>query len=342
MSQAISIAAEQRALEAALAQIERTRGKGTIIDLTGDPIPIASIPTGSLALDRALGIGGLPVGRIVEVFGPESSGKTTLCYHAIAAVQATGRYAAFIDTEHAMDPAYAALCGVDLEKLVFSQPDSGEDALEITETLLDSGTFGIIAIDSVAALTPKAEIEGEMGDSHMGLQARLMSQALRKLKGKTNGNQTTLLFTNQLREKIGVMFGNPETQPGGRALKFYASIRLDMRRIETLKENGAAYGNRVRVRVVKNKLAPPFKQAEFDLIYGEGFDRLGTLIDLGVETGVVSKSGSYFSLGETRLGQGKQNARRALVELQLDGHLEQTLREQLGLVLAPELAVQAA
>jgi recombination protein RecA len=338
---AVSIAPEQRALEAALAQIERSKGKGTIIDLSGDPIPIASIPTGSLALDRALGIGGLPVGRIVEVYGPESSGKTTLCYHAIAAVQAAGRHAAFIDTEHSMDPAYAARCGVDLEKLVFSQPDSGEDALEIADTLIDSGAFGIVVVDSVAALTPQAEIDGEIGDTHVGLQARLMSQALRKLKGKTNSHDTTLLFTNQLREKIGVMFGNPEVQPGGRALKFYASVRLDMRRIETLKEGNVAYGNRVRARVVKNKLAPPFKQAEFDLIYGRGFDRLGELVDLGVEAGIIGKSGSYYSLGETRLGQGKQNARRALHESGHADQLEQTLRERFGLVPASE-AAQAA
>jgi recombination protein RecA len=272
------------------------------------------VSTGSLALDLALGIGGLPRGRIVEVFGPESSGKTTLVYHVIAEAQRRGGICAFIDAEHAMDPAYAKRIGVDIDNLLVSQPDTGEQGLEIAELLVRSGALDVVAIDSVAALTPKAEIEGEMGDSHVGLQARLMSQALRKLAGTLNRTETICLFTNQLREKIGVMFGNPETTPGGRALKFYASVRLDIRRIETLKEGVEAIGNRVRVKVVKNKVAPPFKQAEFDIIYGSGISWEGTVLDAALERKVVAKSGSYFSFDEERLGQGRHNATAFLRE----------------------------
>ena len=277
-------------------------------------LSVGAISTGSLSLDLALGIGGLPRGRIVEVFGPESSGKTTLVYHVIAEAQRRGGICAFIDAEHAMDPKYARRIGVNIDDLLVSQPDTGEQALEITELLVRSGALDVVAVDSVAALTPKAEIEGEMGDSHVGLQARLMSQALRKLAGTLNRTDTICLFTNQLREKIGVMFGSPEVTPGGRALKFYASVRLDIRRIETLKEGVEAYGNRVRVKVVKNKVAPPFKQAEFDIIYGSGISWEGTVLETGIERKIVQKSGSYFSLGDERLGQGRQNATAFLRE----------------------------
>jgi recombination protein RecA len=277
-------------------------------------VVIGAVSTGSLSLDVALGVGGLPRGRIVEVFGPESSGKTTLVYHVIAEAQRRGGICAFIDAEHSMDPAYAKRIGVNIDDLLVSQPDTGEQALEICELLVRSGALAVVAIDSVAALTPKAEIEGEMGDSHVGLQARLMSQALRKLAGTLNRTDTICLFTNQLREKIGVMFGNPETTPGGRALRFYASVRLDIRRIETLKDGVEAYGNRVRVKVVKNKVAPPFKQAEFDIIYGDGISWEGTVLETGLEKKVVQKSGSYFSFGDDRLGQGRQNATAFLKE----------------------------
>jgi recombination protein RecA len=291
----------EQSLDAALSQIERQYGKGAVMKM-GDQAQVAipSISTGSLSLDVALGVGGLPRGRIVEIFGPESSGKTTLVYHVIA--------------EHAMDPSYARRIGVNIDDLLVSQPDHGEQALEIAELLIRSGAVDVVAVDSVAALTPKAEIEGEMGDSHVGLQARLMSQALRKLAGTLNRTGTVALFTNQLREKIGVMFGNPETTPGGRALKFYSSVRLDIRRIETLKEGVEAIGNRVRVKVVKNKVAPPFKQAEFDIIYGDGISWEGTVLEVGLEKKLVQKSGSYFSYGDERLGQGRQNATAFLRE----------------------------
>jgi recombination protein RecA len=303
------------ALDVALGQIERQFGKGSVMKMNDQAaVSIGAISTGSLTLDIALGVGGLPRGRVVEVFGPESSGKTTLVYHVIAEAQRRGGICAFIDAEHAMDPAYAKRIGVDIDNLLVSQPDTGEQALEITELLIRSGALDVVAIDSVAALTPKAEIEGEMGDSHPGLQARLMSQALRKLAGTLNRTDTICLFTNQLREKIGVMFGNPETTSGGRALRFYASVRLDIRRIETLKEGTEAFGNRVRVKVVKNKVAPPFKQAEFDIIYGTGFSWEGTVLDTGIERKVVSKSGSYFSFGDERLGQGRHNATAFLRE----------------------------
>jgi recombination protein RecA len=306
---------KNEALDVALGQIERQFGKGSVMKMNDRAaVSVGAVSTGSLSLDIALGVGGLPRGRVVEVFGPESSGKTTLVYHVIAEAQRRGGICAFIDAEHAMDPAYAQRIGVDIDNLLVSQPDTGEQALEITELLIRSGALDVVAIDSVAALTPKAEIEGEMGDSHVGLQARLMSQALRKLAGTLNRTDTICLFTNQLREKIGVMFGNPETTPGGRALRFYASVRLDIRRIETLKEGTEAFGNRVRVKVVKNKVAPPFKQAEFDIIYGTGFSWEGTVLDTGIERKVVSKSGSYFSFGDERLGQGRQNATAFLRE----------------------------
>ncbi|HWB56090.1 MAG TPA: recombinase RecA, partial [Gaiellaceae bacterium] len=304
-----------QALDAALSQIERQYGKGSVMKMNDQAqVAIPSISTGALSLDLALGIGGLPRGRIVEVFGPESSGKTTLVYHVIAEAQRRGGICAFIDAEHAMDPAYAKRIGVSIDDLLVSQPDHGEQALEIAELLIRSGALDVVAVDSVAALTPKAEIEGEMGDSHVGLQARLMSQALRKLAGTLNRTGTVALFTNQLREKIGVMFGNPETTPGGRALKFYSSVRLDIRRIETLKEGVEAIGNRVRVKVVKNKVAPPFKQAEFDVIYGEGISWDGTVLEVALERKIVQKSGSYFSFGDERLGQGRQNATAFLRE----------------------------
>ena len=305
----------EQALETALGQIERNFGKGAVMKMNDRAaVSVGAVSTGSLALDLALGIGGLPRGRIVEIFGPESSGKTTLVYHVIAEAQRRGGICAFIDAEHAMDPAYAKKIGVDIDNLLVSQPDTGEQALEITELLIRSGALDVVAIDSVAALTPKAEIEGEMGDSHVGLQARLMSQALRKLAGTLNRTDTICLFTNQLREKIGVMFGSPETTPGGRALKFYSSVRLDIRRIETLKDGVEAIGNRVRVKVVKNKVAPPFKQAEFDIIYGLGIPWEGTVLDAAIERKAVQKSGSYFSFGDERLGQGRHNATAFLRE----------------------------
>jgi recombination protein RecA len=305
----------EQALETALGQIERQFGKGSVMKMSDRPqVSVGAVSTGSLGLDLALGIGGLPRGRVVEIFGPESSGKTTLVYHVIAEAQRRGGICAFIDAEHAIDPKYARNIGLNVDDLLVSQPDTGEQALDICELLIRSGALDVVAVDSVAALTPKAELEGEMGDSHVGLQARLMSQALRKLTGSLNRTDTICIFTNQLREKIGVMFGSPETTPGGRALKFYSSVRLDIRRIETLKEGVEAVGNRVRVKVVKNKCAPPFKQAEFDIMYGAGISWEGTVLDTGLERKVVQKSGSYFSYGDERLGQGRLNAAAFLRE----------------------------
>jgi recombination protein RecA len=303
--------ARNDALQGALTQIEREFGKGTIMRMgdEGAQVKVNAIPTGALSLDLALGIGGMPRGRIVEVFGPESSGKTTLVYHVLAETQKLGGVCAFIDAEHAMDPLYAREIGVDIDELLVSQPDYGEQALEVCDMLVRSGAVDLVAIDSVAALTPRSELEGQMGDQTVGLQARMMSQAMRKLAGNLNRTQTLCLFTNQIREKVGVMFGSPETQPGGRALKFYASQRLDIRRIETLKDGTEAVGNRVRVKVVKNKVAAPFRQAEFDIEFGKGISTSGCLLDLGIEHNVVSKSGSFFSYGSERLGQGRNNAK---------------------------------
>lgn len=323
----------EKALDAALAQIDRQFGKGSVMRLGSDErAPVAVIPTGSVALDVALGIGGLPRGRIVEIYGPESSGKTTLTLHAIANAQRAGGIAAFIDAEHALDPEYAANLGVNIDELLVSQPDTGEQALEIADMLVRSGSVDLVVIDSVAALVPRAEIEGEMGDSHVGLQARLMSQALRKLTGGLNQTGTTLIFINQLREKIGVFFGSPEVTAGGKALKFYASVRLDIRRIETLKEGTDAVGNRTRVKVVKNKMAPPFKQAEFDILYGTGISREGSLIDFGVEHNIVKKSGAWYTYEGEQLGQGKENARKFLIEkTALAEEIETKILQALGL-----------
>ena len=322
----------EKALEAALAQIDRQFGKGSVMRLGSEErAPVAVIPTGSIALDVALGVGGLPRGRIIEIYGPESSGKTTLTLHAIANVQKQGGIAAFVDAEHALDPEYAKKLGVNIDELLVSQPDTGEQALEIADMLVRSGSVDLVVIDSVAALVPRAEIEGEMGDSHVGLQARLMSQALRKLTGGLNATGTTMIFINQLREKIGVFFGSPETTSGGKALKFYASVRLDIRRIETLKEGTDAVGNRTRVKVVKNKMAPPFKQAEFDILYGTGISREGSLIDFGVEHNIVRKSGAWFTYELEQLGQGKENARKYLIENpDLAKEIEQKILDALG------------
>ncbi|MCL3860170.1 recombinase RecA [Actinotalea sp. K2] len=322
-----------KALEAALGQIDRQFGKGSIMRLGDDGrAPVEVIPTGSIALDVALGIGGLPRGRVVEIYGPESSGKTTVALHAVANAQRAGGIAAFIDAEHALDPEYAKKLGVDTDALLVSQPDTGEQALEIMDMLIRSGAIDIVVIDSVAALVPKAEIEGEMGDSHVGLQARLMSQALRKIAGALSTSGTTAIFINQLREKIGVFFGSPETTTGGKALKFYASVRLDIRRIETLKEGTDAVGNRTRVKVVKNKMAPPFKQAEFDIIYGVGISREGGLIDMGVEQGFVRKSGAWYTYEGDQLGQGKENARGFLRDNpDLADEIEKKIKEKLGI-----------
>ncbi len=324
---------KDKALDLALANIEKQFGKGSLMKL-GDSqaVLVPAIPSGALSLDIALGVGGLPRGRVVEIFGPESSGKTTVALHAIAEAQRAGGIAAFIDAEHALDPIYAKALGVDTNELLVSQPDTGEQALEIADMLVRSAAVDIIVIDSVAALVPRAEIEGEMGDSHVGLQARLMSQALRKLSGSLKKSNTTAVFINQLREKIGVMFGSPETTPGGRALKFYASVRLDVRRIETLKDGTDAVGNRVRVKVVKNKVAPPFRQAEFDIIYGEGISKEGSLIDVGVEEGIVRKAGAWYTYDGEQLGQGKEKARLFLKEnLDIAAEIEKKVKEKLGL-----------
>jgi recombination protein RecA len=321
-----------KALDAALANIERQFGKGSVMRL-GDETraPLEVIPTGAISLDIALGIGGLPRGRVVEIYGPESSGKTTVALHAVASAQRGGGIVAFIDAEHALDPEYAKALGVDTDALLVSQPDSGEQALEIADMLIRSGALDLIVIDSVAALVPRAEIEGEMGDSHVGLQARLMSQALRKMTGALNGAGTTMIFINQLREKIGVMFGSPETTTGGRALKFYSSVRLDVRRIETLKDGQEMVGNRTRIKVVKNKVAPPFKQAEFDIMYGQGISREGGLIDVGVEAGLVRKAGAWYTYEGDQLGQGKENSRNFLRDNpDLANELEKKILEKLG------------
>ncbi len=338
-----SAADREKALETALAQIDRQFGKGSVMRLGSDErAPVEVIPTGSIALDVALGIGGLPRGRIIEIYGPESSGKTTLTLHAIANVQRAGGIAAFIDAEHALDPEYARKLGVDIDALLVSQPDTGEQALEIADMLVRSGSIDLIVIDSVAALVPRAEIEGEMGDAHVGLQARLMSQALRKLTGGLSQTNTSMIFINQLREKIGVFFGSPETTAGGKALKFYASVRLDIRRIETLKDGTEAVGNRTRVKVVKNKMAPPFKQAEFDILYGTGISREGSLIDYGVDHGIVKKSGAWYTYEAEQLGQGKENSRNFLLENpDIAAEIEQKLLVKLGVVKGEEPAVAA-
>ncbi|WP_127583858.1 recombinase RecA [Paenibacillus koleovorans] len=321
------------ALENALRQIEKQFGKGSIMKLgESTHMQVETIPSGSIALDIALGIGGFPRGRIIEVYGPESSGKTTVALHAIAEVQRVGGQAAFIDAEHALDPLYASKLGINIDELLLSQPDTGEQALEIAEALVRSGAVDIVVIDSVAALVPKAEIEGDMGDSHVGLQARLMSQALRKLSGAINKSKVIAIFINQLREKVGVMFGNPETTPGGRALKFYSSVRLDVRRVESIKQGNDIVGNRTRIKVVKNKVAPPFKQADVDIMYGEGISREGSLVDIGTEMDIVQKSGAWYSLDGERLGQGRENAKQFLKEnSQIADQIEKKIRSMSNL-----------
>ncbi|MGH8903486.1 MAG: recombinase RecA [Egibacteraceae bacterium] len=324
----------EKALQMALGQIEKQFGKGAVMRM-GDrvAVKVGIIPTGALSLDIALGVGGLPRGRVVEIYGPESSGKTTVALHAIAEAQKAGGIAAFIDAEHALDPTYAAALGVDVEALLVSQPDTGEQALEITDMLVRSGAVDIVVIDSVAALTPRAELEGEMGDTHVGLQARLMSQALRKLAGTLNRSRTCCVFINQLREKVGVLFGSPEVTPGGRALKFYSSVRLDVRRIESLKDGTTFVGNRVRVKVVKNKVAPPFQQCEFDIIFGQGISREGSLLDIGVQHGIVKKAGAWYTYDGEQLGQGRENARQFLKEHDdIAAEIYKKVTEQLGLV----------
>jgi len=325
---------KKKALEMAINQIEKQFGKGSIMMLGEEAkLNIDSISTGSLELDIALGIGGLPKGRVIEIYGPESSGKTTVALHAVAEAQKKGGTAAFIDAEHALDPAYAKKLGVDVDNLIVSQPDTGEQALEIAEALVRSGAVDIVVVDSVAALVPKAEIEGEMGASHVGLQARLMSQALRKLAGAIKKSNTIAIFINQLREKVGVMFGNPETTPGGRALKFYASVRLDVRRIETLKQGDNMIGNRTRVKIVKNKVAPPFKKAEFDIMYGEGISKEGNILDVAVSADIINKAGSWYSYGDQRLGQGRENAKDYLKENpETSEEIEKKVREYYGLI----------
>ncbi|MBO4900568.1 MAG: recombinase RecA [Lachnospiraceae bacterium] len=340
---------KQKALEAALAQIERQFGKGAVMKL-GDPasqMNVEVIPTGSLSLDIALGLGGIPKGRIIEIYGPESSGKTTVTLHMIAEVQKRGGIAGFIDAEHALDPVYARNIGVDIDNMYISQPDNGEQALEITETMVRSGAMDIVVVDSVAALVPKAEIDGDMGDSHVGLQARLMSQALRKLTAVISKSNCTVVFINQLREKVGVMFGNPETTTGGRALKFYSSVRLDVRRIETLKQAGEAIGNRTRVKVVKNKIAPPFKEAEFDIMYGEGISKYGDILDLAADNDIIVKSGAWYAYDGDKIGQGRENAKQYLKDNpKVCDEIEKRLRELFDLntesAPSPALAAKSA
>ncbi|MEA2519210.1 MAG: recombination protein RecA [Chloroflexota bacterium] len=333
-----------KAVTAAVAAIEKQFGTGSIMKLGSHSIQaIDVIPTGSIALDLALGVGGIPRGRITEIFGPESSGKTTICQHVIAEAQRRGGVAAFIDVEHALDPAYARACGVNVDELLVSQPDTGEQALEITETLIRSGGIDCVVLDSVAALVPRAEIEGEMGDSFVGIQARLMSQALRKLTGAVSRSNTSLIFTNQLREKIGVMFGSPETTPGGRALKFYASVRLDIRRIETIKTGTESVGNRVRIKVVKNKVAPPFRVAEFDVMYGEGVSKEGGLLDVGVAMSVVSKTGAWFNFEETRLGQGREASKDFLrINPDVAAEIDRKIRSKINEVELPVEGISEA
>ncbi len=333
-----------RAVDAAILAIEKQFGRGSIMKLgSRERQAVDSIPTGSIALDLALGVGGIPRGRICEIFGPESSGKTTVCQHVIAEAQRRGGIAAFIDVEHALDPAYARACGVNVDELLVSQPDTGEQALEITETLIRSGGVDIVVVDSVAALVPRAEIEGEMGDSFVGIQARLMSQALRKLTGAVSRSNTALVFTNQLREKIGVMFGNPETTPGGRALKFYASVRLDIRRVETIKSGTESVGNRVRVKVVKNKVSPPFRVAEFDVMYGEGISKEGGLLDVGVAMDVVTKTGAWFTFGDTRLGQGREASKEFLKgSTDVAAEIDRRIRAKMADVALPVEGIEEA
>ncbi|OUM93455.1 MAG: recombinase RecA [Firmicutes bacterium ZCTH02-B6] len=337
----MTTAERQKALEAALFQIEKQFGRGSIMRL-GEAAQrnVEVIPTGSLALDLALGVGGVPRGRIIEIYGPESSGKTTLALHIMAEAQRAGGMAAFIDAEHAQDPTYAQQLGVDIDNLLISQPDTAEQALEIAEALVRSGAVDVIVIDSVAALVPRAEIEGEMGDAHVGLQARLMSQALRKLTGAISKSRTTVVFINQIREKVGVLFGSPETTPGGRALKFYASIRMEIRRVDSIKQGPDIVGSRTRVKIVKNKLAPPFKEAEFDIMYGEGISKVGNILDMAAKFEIVSKSGTWFTYGDVRLGQGRENAKQFLKDNpELATEIENKVREVAGL---PRLAVTAA
>ena len=324
---------QAKALETAIVNLKKRFGDGAIMKLgEAQHLQVASIPTGSLALDIALGVGGVPKGRVIEIYGPESSGKTTLCQHIIAEAQKMGGVAAFVDTEHALDPQYAEKCGVSIDDLYVSQPDTGEQALEITEALVRSGALSVVVVDSVAALVPRAEIEGDMGDSHMGLQARLMSQALRKLSGAIKTSNTTVIFTNQLRQKIGVMFGNPETTTGGMALRFYASVRLDIRRIQAIKDGGEVIGNRTKVTVKKNKVAPPFKVAEFDIMYNEGISKVGDVLDIAVEQEIVTKRGAFYSYGETRLAQGRENAKIFLQENpEMAVEIENKVREQFSL-----------
>ena len=339
-----AVAERGKAVDAAILAIEKQFGRGSIMKLgSAERQQVDFIPTGSIALDLALGVGGIPRGRITEIFGPESSGKTTVCQHVIAEAQRRGGVAAFIDVEHALDPGYARACGVNVDELLVSQPDTGEQALEITETLIRSGGIDIVVVDSVAALVPRAEIEGEMGDSFVGIQARLMSQALRKLTGAVSRSNTALVFTNQLREKIGVMFGNPETTPGGRALKFYASVRLDIRRIETIKNGTDSVGNRCRVKVVKNKVAPPFRVAEFDVMYGEGVSKEGGLLDVGVAMDVVTKTGAWFTFDETRLGQGREAAKEFLKgNAPIATEIERRIRAKINEVTIPVEGIEEA